>query len=698
MSRFSEQALLIELLTEELPPKALPQLSQVFAQTIAKALADYGLRAVDADVVPFASPRRLAVILDHVQTCAPDVAKEEKIMPVAVAFDQDGKPTPALLKKLAARGFAQEVIAKFERRMDGKNESLFYPYLAKGAKLAEVLSDVLAQAVKKLPVPKVMRWGDSELSFVRPVHGLVCLHGKDIIPASVLGLQAGRETLGHRFLSAGKISFPDAASYPRLMHDEGRVLASFEARYEFIRRKLEESAAALGATLAADDALLNEVTALVEWPVILQASFDEAFLKVPQECLILTMKQNQKYFPLLNQDGQLIHHFLFVSNLASAAPKVIVSGNERVLRARLSDAQFFFEQDQKTPLMDRFDQLENVVYHNQLGSQKDRVLRLEKLASEIAQMLGVNAADAARAARLAKADLLSDMVGEFPELQGVMGMYYAKIDGEKPEIAEAIEAHYRPRFAGDALPKTALATSLALADKLETLAGIWGIGLIPTGEKDPFALRRHVLGVLRMILEGGYALNLKVLFDLAVSVFPADKLAKDTSAALYQFAKERLRHYLLQTWKADEVDAVLAGDNLDLARLPQQLAALRHFKAQDHAAEILALVKRVQNIVKKNAQNLPQNRHADPALLCEDAERHLFQGMQEMAAQVAAAGDDFAKIFAAYATLPELAARFFEEIMVMTDDLPLRENRLLMLRELAQILSQAGDLSLLADC
>lgn len=697
MSRFSEQALLIELLTEELPPKALPQLSQVFAQTIADALADFGLRAKDADVVPFASPRRLAVILEGVQSSAPDLAKEEKIMPVAVAFDQDGKPTPALLKKLAARGFDQDVIAKFERRMDGKNESLFYPYIAKGAELAQVLSDVLALAVKKLPVPKVMRWGDSELSFVRPVHALVCLHGKSIVPASVLGLQAGRETLGHRFLSAGKISFPDAASYPRILHDEGRVLASFEARREFIRRKLDENAAALGAKIAADDALLNEVTALVEWPVILQASFDEAFLKVPQECLILTMKQNQKYFPLLNQDGQLIHHFLFVSNLASAAPKVIVAGNERVLRARLADAQFFFEQDQKTPLMDRFERLEHVVYHNQLGSQKDRVLRLEKLASEIAKMLGENAADAARAARLAKADLLSDMVGEFPELQGVMGMYYAKMDGEKTDIADAIEAHYRPRFAGDALPKTALATSLALADKLETLAGIWGIGLLPTGEKDPFALRRHVLGVLRMILEGGYALNLKALFALAVSVFPADKLAKDTDKALYAFALERLRHYLLQTWKADEVDAALASDDMDLARLPKQLAALRDFKAQAHAADILALVKRVQNIVKKNAKNLPKNRQVDEKLLQEDAERALFQGMRHMAQQVHDAGDDFAKIFAAYAAVPSLAARFFADIMVMTDDLPLRENRLLLLRELAQILQQAGDMALLAD-
>ena len=418
-------------------------------------------------------------------------------------------------------GFARGAGAKIEDLTivhDGKQDVYAYEYVQTGKPLGELLEDIINAAVKKLPIPKVMRWGSSTFTFVRPVHSLIVLHGGDIVNVSVLGLQSGNKTLGHRFLSSGKITIENADSYAAQMREQGKVEASFAERKAAIQTALNEQAGRLNATVAADEALLDEVTALVEWPVVLEAGFEEHFLAVPQECLILTMQQNQKYFPLLDQNGKLMNRFLLVSNLQTEDPSHIIQGNERVLRARLSDAEFFYKQDQKATLESRLPKLSSVVYHNKIGSQAERIERLQSIAAHIAKALGADAAAAERAARLAKADLVTEMVGEFPELQGTMGKYYARLDGETEEIAEAIEQHYQPRFAGDNLPNGKVATAVALADKLETLVGIWGIGLIPTGDKDPYALRRSALGILRMLMQ--YGLDVNELIQTAFNSFP----------------------------------------------------------------------------------------------------------------------------------------------------------------------------------
>lgn len=689
--------LLVELFTEELPPKALPRLAAVFADTIHQELANKQLCSDSSVVHRYASPRRLAVTISDVAAVGPAQTVSEKLMPVTVALDAAGQPTPALLKKLQAKNLSADIVAQCERRPDGKSESLFYTYTAEGSQLNQVLSAAIDAAVKKLPIPKVMRWGDSEVTFVRPVHRLVCLHGEAIVPAQVLGLQSGRITGGHRFLSKGEISIPSAEQYARTLHDQGRVIASFEARRELIRHKLQERSQALQATLAADEALLDEVTALVEWPVVLEAGFEADFLKVPQECLILTMQQNQKYFPLLDQQQKLINRFLLVSNLESDQPQHIIHGNERVLRARLSDARFFFEQDQKAKLDSRLPRLAEVVYHNKIGNQLQRIERIEALAGEIAGLLGADVALARRAGRLAKADLVSEMVGEFPELQGIMGMYYARLDGEDEAVAAAIEAHYHPRFAGDSLPQGPIALSVALADKLETLAGIWGIGLIPTGDKDPFGLRRQALGVLRMLVEAQLPLDLSDLLQRAAQQFPAGLLADDTADALYGFALERLKNLLAAEHRADEIDAVLALSPRRLDQLTSVLAAVSAFRSLPEASTLAAANKRVKNILKKVEGEVSAT--VDAALLSEAAE-------QALAAAIAAIRPEVDAAFAAgnyQAALSRLAAlkapvdSFFEQVMVMADDEAVRRNRLALLAQLSGLFNQVADISLLAD-
>ena len=456
-----------------------------------------------AEYTTYASPRRLAVQVKNVKAVQADQKIVKKGPAVANAI-KDGAPTKAL------EGFARGAGAKIEDLTiinDGKQDVYAYEYVQTGKPLGELLEDIINAAVKKLPIPKVMRWGSSTFTFVRPVHSLIVLHGGDIVNVSVLGLQSGNKTLGHRFLSSGEIAIENADSYAAQMREQGKVEASFAERKAAIQTALNEQAGRLNATVAADESLLDEVTALVEWPVVLEAGFEEHFLAVPQECLILTMQQNQKYFPLLDQNGKLMNRFLLVSNLQTEDPSHIIQGNERVLRARLSDAEFFYKQDQKATLESRLPKLSSVVYHNKIGSQAERIERLQSIAAHIAKALGADTAAAERAARLAKADLVTEMVGEFPELQGTMGKYYARLDGETEEIAEAIEQHYQPRFAGDNLPNGKVATAVALADKLETLVGIWGIGLIPTGDKDPYALRRAALGILRMLMQYGLDVN-----------------------------------------------------------------------------------------------------------------------------------------------------------------------------------------------
>ena len=521
--------LLVELFVEELPPKALRRLGEAFAAGLRQGLAARGLLEGDAAATPYASPRRLAVRLPAVRAAAPQRGLSQKLMPVAVGLDAEGRPTPALLKKLAALGADASAAERLTRRVDGKAEALFLDSVVPGATLAEGLQQALDEALAALPIPKVMSYqladGWSNVSFVRPAHGLVALHGERVVPVRALGLQAGRATRGHRFEARqDPVLLAHAADYAARLEEEGAVIAGFDARRGELQRQLQAAAAREGLAPIDDEALLDEVTALVERPNVLVCRFERDFLAVPPECLILTMKANQKYFPLLDGEGRLTEKFLVVSNIRPEDPSAVIEGNERVVRPRLADARFFFDQDRKHSLASRVPGLARVVYHGKLGSQGERVERVRAIARAIAERLEPGtgeaslAARADQAARLAKADLLTDMVGEFPELQGVMGRYYARHDGLSDEIAFAIEDHYRPRFAGDALPRNPVGTVVALADKLETLAGLFGIGQQPSGDKDPFALRRHALGVVRMLIEQRLPRELDALVAIAVEV------------------------------------------------------------------------------------------------------------------------------------------------------------------------------------
>jgi glycyl-tRNA synthetase beta chain len=572
----THQNLLVELFVEELPPKVLKKLGESFANVLFDQLRDAGLTAATSVVTAYASPRRLAAHVTQVAAQAADKAIQQKLMPVAVGLDASGNASPALLKKLQALGAdvsnPAAVVASLKRAPDGKAEALFYDSVAKGASLLQGLQKALDEALAKLPIPKVMTYqletdcempGWSSVNFVRPAHGLVALHGQDVVPVKTLGLKAGKQTHGHRFEAAvSPVVIQDADSYAATLARDGAVIASFAERRAEIVRQLNAAAAKVGGGAKAieDDALLDEVTALVERPNVLICEFEKQFLEVPQECLILTMKANQKYFPLLTAEGKLTHQFLVVSNITPDDASAVVGGNERVVRPRLADAKFFFDQDRKKTLASRVDGLNKVVYHNKLGTQGERMMRVRGIAKALGQALGGDAlAQAAdTAAQLAKTDLLTDMVGEFPELQGIMGGYYARHDGLTTDIADAIEDHYRPRFAGDELPRNSVGLVVALADKLETLVGMFGIGNLPSGDKDPFALRRHALGVIRMLMEKDLALDWRQLLAMAVPVF-GDKIT-DPSEALTTFLFDRLAGSLReQGYSAQEVDAVLAS-------------------------------------------------------------------------------------------------------------------------------------------
>lgn len=686
--------LLIELLTEELPPKALPRLGETFAGQIHAGLARDHLLEPDAAWSWYATPRRLAVSVRGVRAQAPDETVTEKIMPVAVALDADGRPTPALLKKLAAKGLTVEAVAAFERRLDGKSETLFHRHTARGRQLAECLRGLVEEAVRKLPIPKLMRWGAGEAEFVRPVHGIVALHGSGVVPCALFGLRADRLTRGHRFMGEGRIEIATAEAYADTLRSRGRVEPDFAVRRARIRAALEATAGAEQVLMP--EALLDEVTALTEWPVVLKGAFDAAFLAVPQECLILSMQSHQRYFPLLDANGKLLPRFLLVANLEAPAPELIVHGNERVLRARLADARFFYDQDRKTRLEARLPRLDEVVYHNRLGSQGDRVRRLVRLASAIARELQADEGLAARAAQLAKADLVTDMVGEFPELQGVMGRYYALHDGEDARVAEAIESHYRPRFAGDRLPEGNLALAVALADRLDQLTGIFGIGLPPTGDKDPFALRRAALGVLRMLLEAGLPLDLMQLLRLAHAQYDREQVADSTPVDVFQFMLERLRVYLRERGHApDEVEAVVVQQPTRIDRVPARLAAVAEFRRLPEADSLAAANKRIQNLLKKAGE---AGADIDSALLQEDAEQRLYETLLAVQPKVEArlVGLDYTGALCELATTRPAVDRFFDQVMVMVDEPLLRANRLALLGRLAQIMNCVADIGQLA--
>ncbi len=700
------QNLLVELLVEELPPKALKKLGSAFASVLADSLKAQGLAAADATVTDFASPRRLAVHVTGVNAQAADKAVSQKLMPVAVGLDAAGGATPALLKKLQALGADASAVSGLQRAMDGKAEALFFESTVRGATLTEGLQKALSEAIAKLPIPKVMGYqlerdcelpGWTTVSFVRPAHGLVALHGSAVVPVTALGLRAGNSTQGHRFEAAlAHVVFAHADDYAATLARDGAVIASFEARRADIARQLQAAAAALGAQPVDDEALLDEVTALVERPNVLTCSFEPAFLQVPQECLILTMKANQKYFPLLNQAGKLSNQFLIVSNISPADPSAVIGGNERVVRPRLADAQFFFDQDRKKTLESRVEGLGKVVYHNKLGSQGERMERVCAIARDIGQQLGGDAlaAQAVQAARLAKTDLLTDMVGEFPELQGTMGGYYARHDGLSDTVADAIEDHYKPRFAGDSLPRNDVGLAVALADKLETLVGMFGIGNLPTGDKDPFALRRHALGLIRMLIERDLALDVTAIVQAAAPVFGA--LIADPSVALIDFIYDRLAGSLReQGYSAQEVDAVLALRPQRLGEVPKRLLAVRAFAALPESPALAAANKRIGNILKKTDA---VDAHVSTLLLQEAAEKELFAAMQTVLPQANAlfeAGDYTASL----QTLAALRApvdAFFDGVMVNAEQLDLRLNRLGLLQSLHVAMNRVADLSKLA--
>jgi glycyl-tRNA synthetase beta chain len=703
MSANDTKNLLVELVCEELPPKALKKLGESFAATLVASLHSAGLAGANAVARSFASPRRLGVHVEGVAAKAADRALQQKLMPAAVAFDKEGNASPALLKKLASLGFGPEAVPSLKRLPDGKAESLFVDSIVAGATLADGLQKAIDETLAKLPIPKVMSYqladGWTDVKFVRPAHRLVALHGADVVPVQALGLSADRVTQGHRFeAQSAAITVRDADSHAAQLAGEGAVIASFAERRAEIARQLAEAAAKEGLRPIEDDALLDEVTALVERPNVLTCRFEEDFLAVPQECLILTMKANQKYFPLLDAAGKLTNRFLVVSNIRPQDPSAVIQGNERVVRPRLADAKFFFDQDRKRSLADRVPGLDKVVYHGKLGSQGARVERVRQIARAIAAELGdhglVDKVDTA--ARLAKADLLTDMVGEFPELQGIMGGYYARHDGLGDEIADAIEDHYRPRFAGDALPRNRAGLVVALADKLETLVGLFGIGQVPTGDKDPFALRRHALGVIRMLVEAALPLDLDTLLALAVPAFGT--LIVDPREAVAAFVFDRLAGALReQGYSAHEVDAVLALAPQRLAEVPRRLEAVRAFAALPEAEALAAANKRIANILRKSTE--PVAAQADPALFSEAAEGALWTDVATVrrSADVLFAAGDYTSSLKALAALRTPVDRFFDDVMVNADDPRVRANRLGLLATLHGVMNRVADLSRLTS-
>jgi glycyl-tRNA synthetase beta chain len=703
----SSQNLLVELFVEELPPKALKKLGDAFAGVLLDQLQSQGLAGAQAVLTSFASPRRLAAHITDVVSCAPDKAVSQKLMPVTVGLDAAGQATPALLKRLAALGADASAVASLKRAPDGKAEALFYDSIVPGATLADGLQKALLEAIAKLPIPKAMSYqletdcelpGWSSVSFVRPAHSLLALHGNTVVPVKALGLTAGNTTQGHRFeAKVSPVVIADADHYAATLLKDGTVIASFAERRAEIVRQLAAAAAVVGqgARPIDDEALLDEVTGLVEHPNVLTCSFETEFLNVPQECLILTMKANQKYFPLVDAAGKLTNKFLVVSNISPEDTSFVIGGNERVVRPRLADAKFFFDQDRKKTLESRVAGLDKVVYHNKLGTQGERVERVRAIAKAIGQQLGGDglAQSADTAAQLAKSDLLTDMVGEFPELQGIMGGYYARHDGLSNEVADAIEDHYKPRFAGDELPRNTTGLVVALADKLETLVGMFGIGNLPTGDKDPFALRRHALGVIRMLVEMDLPLGVYQLIQIGESVFPNQIAVLDT---LSEFIYDRLAGSLReQGYSPQEVDAVVSQRPQRLSDILKRLVAVRAFAALPEAAALAAANKRIGNILKKAGE---VDAHVSEVLLKEPAEIALYTAMQDVAprAKMQFEAGDYTASLQTLAALRAPVDAFFDGVMVNAEEMDLRLNRQGLLKTLHEAMNRVADLSRLA--
>ena len=706
--------LLLELLTEELPPKALKKLGQSFSDGITQSLKNQGLLSETSVITSFATPRRLAVHISEVLEKAPDRLVQEKLLPVSIAIDSSGQATAPLLKKLASLGHPDTSIASLERQGADKAETFYLTLNVTGVELSKGLQTAIDLSLSKLPIPKVMRYQIApgtqqvqDIEFVRPAHGLLALHGSKLISVKALGLTSGDTTLGHRFLSSGIIKIEHADQYVETLRNSGKVIANYEERLQTMRSELMQ--ASQGKQVLMPDSLLEEVCSLVEWPAVYICQFEEEFLAIPQECLILTMQTNQKYFAMTDVNGKLSNQFLIVSNIATKTPEAIISGNERVVRPRLADAKFFYEQDRKKSLIDRTPLLSKVVYHNKLGTQLERTERVAKIAGLIAHLLkashpAIDVSLAERAAKIAKADLLTDMVGEFPELQGVMGRYYALNDKEHPDVAAACMEHYAPRFAGDLLPTTDTGTVLALADKLETLVGIWGIGLAPTGEKDPFALRRHALGICRILLEKKLPLNIRQLIQGTLDQFSQAEVKENAKLDLiHQFILDRLRAYLKdqsldsKAYSTNEVDSVVSQDPQVFDDVLERLKAVRRFSCLDAAPVLASANKRISNILKKVDFEIP--KVVDQTLLTIDAEISLAKALDKIMPTVNKAFEQghYTDALQSFATLRDDIDRFFNDVMVMDPDNALRNNRLALLSNLHSLMNQVADIGKLAS-
>lgn len=703
------RSLLVELQTEELPPKALEKMGQAFADGVANVLSQRHLLQGDSTITAYATPRRLAVHITHVAQQAADQPFSEKLMPTKVGIDADGNMTAPLQKRLDSKGLGHLSLADLEIKSDGKQDYLYANGMATGAKLADVINEAIDYAVTHLPIPKVMRYqlndGITSVRFVRPAHGLVVLWGEDVLDAQTLGLTSGRTTLGHRFMCEGPLNITSADSYEQQLEQQGWVIPSFAKRRENIRQQLQQACEQHQATLGDDPevpALLDEVTALVEHPTVYKGEFDPVFLEIPSECLILTMRLNQRYFPLFDPNTHaLTHRFLIVSNMQVEDPSHIIEGNQRVILPRLADARFFFETDRKQPLIDRVPSLENSVYHNKLGSQRVRVERLRRLAVHIAEQLGADTQLADRAALLAKADLNTLMVGEFPELQGIMGAYYAQADGEHEHVVNALRHQYEHRIHAPVSTDSLIATALFLAERAETLIGIWGIGLAPTGERDPYALRRAALGLIsafEQLNQGGYLthsrLDLRELLTFSAAGFDTSVLAENTVEEVINFIYERYRNQLVQSHDRKVVEAVLALQP-PLQQVNARINACVAFAQRPEAESLAAANKRISNLLQRNTGAAAP---LDPNLLTEPAEQALATTIRELApvAQQQFEQGDFSASLATLAAAKEPVDRFFNDVMVMAEDMAVRNNRLALLQQLHQSMNQVADLSLLA--
>ncbi|MGM0541173.1 MAG: glycine--tRNA ligase subunit beta [Pseudomonadota bacterium] len=683
------EAFLVEIGTEELPPKALKKLSEAFASGIEAGLVEAELSY--GEIKAYAAPRRLAVFIEDLQTVQNDKIIERKGPAKKAGFDADGNATKAL------QGFARGCGATVEELIEIETDKgiwMAYNLAQKGQVAEALLPEIVNQSLAKLPIPKRMRWGSSDIEFVRPVHWALMLLGRQVVPATILGHQTSNTTRGHRFHAPTKLLIEDPAQYAQILKSEGYVMVDFAERTERVRQQVVAVAEQAGGRAVIDPELLEEVSALNEWPNAIVGDFDEAFLAVPSEALISAMAGHQKYFHMLDSQNHLMAKFITVSNIESINPASVKSGNERVIRPRLADAKFFWDQDRKNPLDDFLPRLKTVVFQKQLGSLFDKVERLEALTIKIGKPLGVKAEICERAARLSKCDLMSNMVDEFPDLQGVMGRYYAAEQGEDSAVAEAIDAQYQPRFAGDDLPDSAVAQALAIADKLDTITGIFGIGQVPTGDKDPFALRRAALGLLRIMIEKQLDLDLRLLIQLSLRLHESVVVTDTLVDEIYDFVIGRLRaYYTDQGITAEQFEAVRVCRPAHPIDFSKRIEAVKQFSQMDSAESLSAANKRISNILKKVEGNLPDTVNSD--LFEDEAEKVLWVALDALRETVSEqiAGRDYTSAIAELATIREAVDRFFDDVMVMSDNLEVRKNRLALLNQIYQLFLQVADVS-----